>query len=411
MAVSNFIQLILVPILTCAALHGQPAYTLDLGEGVELVTEQGQIVHVYQVSALPQLQELFEQTIESLMKTATGQQICSVLLRGSVNHIEFHLGLRKAAALRVALGCQYSSEPIAIHEDNSLEKLNLLPGSSPRTFTLLVVDGENNWPFDSWTEPFTNQTYLVLSQKYLAQQLSPEFLAPLLAHETAVYFDGRSWIEDFRFVSHPTASSIQLRNAILNPLIFHSLASFRAFHMENKWLNELNSTSFIEPGLLNLAAMANSCNDDCLLKYIQLLTQHMLPYSMALMTYSPNYLASKKTELLSQPIADQESQTLLNALDNFVPMFRKHTSTNQPFLNTIFPLIGNLLSKEQLAIQDIFTGSLLNRDLALLVEARISFNSNKGQSLLEYLSTPELSAENIKFSQGPRPRIRTGWSQ
>jgi hypothetical protein len=56
----------------------------------------------------------------------------------------------------------------------------------------------------------------------------------------------------------------------------------------------------------------------------------------------------------------------------------------------------------------IMADSLLVRDLEILENFEVEMSGRKPQSLIDFMMQPLLSGYNIKFSQGPRPRIVIG---
>lgn len=352
-----------------------------------------------------------------IFQTQLGRALCRQILGGERDAIRFHLGVTMETAEVIARGCPRGSHHqwIVPTRPEDIRKLTL-NDSTPRTYK--VVEAEVSFPIESWTEPFTNTTVLVTP----ALPITPERWVQILAHETAVYFDGKA------NPAHPEAQQIpQLKNlallkagkidpliALSNPLQSHALTFVRALQVEELILNELVQAgklsadySFLEPGQQRLTN--DACADECLRSLVLKLRATLLPIGLPLLAFAPHYRSLILQELPRAPIGWHEpvwrnAQQVLNHL----PIdFLKNQFGGDPL--TDMKRVFEAGPEERQRFNEV--ALFLESELWPLEKDAVFGTTLRGfraVTLLEFMKQPLLSGYNVGLSSGPRVRIRTG---
>ena len=96
-----------------------------------------------------------------------------------------------------------------------------------------MVTNAPHFPFDSWTDPYSNNTVLLLRHQPGITDLNYGFVTQLVAHEMAIYFDSRSWPGSLDWNRMPSNGTMDMHygtnlrsihTSLANPLIANVFA-------------------------------------------------------------------------------------------------------------------------------------------------------------------------------------------
>ncbi|CAM5999387.1 unnamed protein product [Sphagnum balticum] len=350
------------------------------------------------------------------MQTRLGREVCQHILNAQPEAIEFHLGVRLPAARAIAKNCQpiEASAWLVANSYQEIRKFNL---NSAQARKYIIEVSNSSLPIESWTDPITNTTVLMVSAKgidhaHLVQQLS---------HEMAVYFDSKA------YPAHPNAQKIpQLRNlhlissggldplvAVSNPLIANSLIYIRALQVEFDIVKELVDHGVIAPPedlsnryLLHLTSPF--CKEECLESLILKFKPTYLRIALPLIAFAPYFRGPTAEELkrLELDWSSAQWKRFSTALYAAPLAFLKTPPTGNPLAD--MQRVFAASPSQDFAQAETFLGDdLWNLEWPLVKETTV----NDHMPLLEFLKTPLMSGYNILFSSGPRVRLRTGGTE
>lgn len=356
-----------------------------------------------------------DSAFEVIMQTSVGRGICRHILGADAANITFHLGVSPAAAEKIAADCATGDAPETwiFGSNANIRKLSITAGR-PRSYESLQA--EKDFPIESWTDPFTNTTTLIMGK----EGLTYERLVQLLAHEMAVYFDSKAnpahadalLIPEIRDLKIENAGKFNPLLAVSDPLIAHTMTYIRALQVEFKIVEELVEQAKISPPpdfhdrYLNYLISAE-CRQDCLMRLISHMREKYLPIGLPLLAFSPQFRMQVTGELVRfRPNWSEKRWSRVQEIFNSYPVeFLKSQFTG----NTLADIQNVFEDRQDLSSAEANVSQFLNEILwplekAALVNARV----NDNETFLEYMKTPLLSGANVLFSSGPRVRIGTG---
>ncbi len=354
-------------------------------------------------------------SFREILQTSTGSKICSHILGADPAALEFHLGISHDSSLAIAAQCksQASSDWYFPTSPNDIRKLTLKT-FKPRKYEIL--NAELDFPIESWTDPFSNTTVLILG----SEDLSHQRIVQLLAHEMAVYFDSKS------NPAHPDAGNIPaLRDlslinggrlnplvSITDPLIAHTMTFVRALQVEFSILDELVKAGKIQPteDLYDpylREIVSAQCQEACLQKLILNMRDRFLPIGLPLLAFAPHYRGLLATELSRVKVGWSMAQyaRMQSALNSLPVEFLKRQFSGNPLADLQNVFVSNWRAQPNFQTVSLF----LKEDLwPLEWDAITHSHLASGETLLEFMKRPLLSGYNILLSSGPRVRIGTG---
>lgn len=348
----------------------------------------------YPVSSVKLQSDIDRHTI-AILQTRIGKAICKDILAADEDLIRRNLGVTSTAAQIIASNCKSTrpnSSPYVVPSP-ATQKNSLLPATADRTF-VVVYSNNLDLGFDSWTEPFTNRTVLILN--------SSSSLLKILTHELMIYFDAKSWPGGPNWWSLPDLgdtilSSSDSNRSVLatqNPVIAQILAAIRAFKLEVEVLKDLHEQP---DAALNHSFLKLDCDEHCLFHAVKDSTYWVRPYLVDLLAFSPRYRA----EILQSAVVAEWREVL-----------EEYPRQRIQQLDLSFSLLGFFQKPEvevQLKTERIIFEELFPMDLKVLLQTNLQkFGTEQSINFLKYLGEPLLSGNANQSAMGPRPRIRTG---
>lgn len=361
------------------------------------------------------IQQDIDLAFDMILRTQIGRAVCRDLLGADPQALELHLGISKPKAAIIARNCSGSepSEWIYPTSPNDIRKLSL---KSPQARRYKLVHSAQSFPIESWTDPFSNSTTILMP----VTKISFPRLVQILAHEMAVYFDSKSHplypgaeeIPHLRDLNILSEGAINPMIALSNPLQAHTLTYLRALQVEFSILRELVDRELIvapkdlsDPYLLHLVSA--KCMHACIEELIVNMREIYLPISLPLLAFSPHYRAVMLRELprLQAVMSTEQKSNAQYALNFFPVQFMKHQFTG----DVVRDLSRVFYADESEATGFQIVSSFLQVGLWALEKPAISSaHFTSGITLLEFMKRPLLSGYNIAIASGPRVRVRTG---
>lgn len=355
-----------------------------------------------------------DRAFQEIMQTKVGRSICDRVFAARATPLALHLGLSKAASEAIVQDCHADPATDWVYETPA-QVVDQLSRSVLHPRHYLLMRAPLDFPIESWTDPFTNTTVLVLR----SGKLTHSRLVQLLAHEMAVYLDSKS------NPAHPAADHLPpLRRlvveggfpldpmvAISNPLVAHTLTYVRALQVEFAIIDELVAAKVIlpppdfnDPFLRDI--ISQNCQDECLQRLVAKMKLNYLPMTIPLLALAPHYRALleravERKPLLAQWLGADELKATFSAVVQFLS--KEYSGRPVKDLAKIFALKAPRPLAE-MAAQNFMQFKMSPLEALSLATARVS----RQQSLLEFMKAPLLSGYNINLSSGPRVRIKTG---
>lgn len=385
-------------------------------------------------------QDIIDESLFKISQTTTGQKIIRQILNCQKEAIEIHLGVSEQMAKSIGDKCSLTHKETASQNSLILESpLDVLSktidrsreeASVKRTYTFLLTHN-SEWSFDSWTNPSTNNTSIVLpidEQGHIVEDESR--ILEILAHETAIYFDSKFWSGSTQFETLPgvesfyndfTISKERVALALDNPIIAHSLAFLRAFQAEQNMTNELNKKNIIyfsAQDLLRRQQRIQSfgmCKGLCLHNFLKRQIEYQSNMALPLYAYAPSYrarlwtfLQENKEILPGNSFDTSESYLKELLLETPSRFYLDNTHNNIHILLEYFEYNFFTADSSFANLKDFNTFVELNIHPIHLEDLEKQKYPLSQQSALEYMATPLLSGFNVRMSSGPRPRIIVG---
>jgi hypothetical protein len=365
-----------------------------------------------ETSELP-IQKDIDRAFELILSTHIGRAVCRDILGADAQALETHLGMSPTEASIIAKDCAGSepSEWIYPTSPSDIRKITL---KSPQPRTYKLVHSDQSFPIESWTDPYSNVTTILISES----SISFPRLVQILAHEMAVYLDSKSHplypsadqVPHLRDLNVISSGEMNPLIAISNPLQAHTLTYLRALQVEFSILNELVSRNQIaapqdlsDPYLLEL--VSEKCQLACIEDLIEKMRGVYLPVSLPLLAFSPHYRALIERDLPKLNLNADERLKAGFALRALPIQFMKRQFTGDVVADLTRVFFADDLQKAHFQIvSDFLKDTLWNLEKPSLYSAHFS----SGLSLLEFMKRPLLSGYNIALASGPRVRIRTG---
>jgi hypothetical protein len=365
-----------------------------------------------ETSELP-MQKDIDHAFELILSTHIGRAVCRDILGADAQALEMHLGMSKTEAASVAKDCAGSepSEWIYPTSPNDIRKITL---KSPQPRVYKFVHSDQSFPIESWTDPYSNVTTILIS----GNSISFPRLVQILAHEMAVYLDSKSHplypsadqvphLRDLNIISSGVMNPLI---AISDPLQAHTMTYLRALQVEFSILNELVGQKQItapqdlnDPYLLEL--VSERCQLACIEDLIEKMRDVYLPVSLPLLAFSSHYRALIERELTQLDLNPNERMQAGFALRALPIQFMKRQFTGDVVADLTRVFFADESQKAHFKIvSDFLKNTLWNLEKPALYSAHFS----SGLSLLEFMKRPLLSGYNIALASGPRVRIRTG---
>lgn len=421
--------------------HLETAFTsLDelSGTGDSTYTDsRGYKYEIFFPSSRPSLQTIIDDISIELAKTKIGSAICSSILNHDPSLIESHMSVSIKAANEIARNCLWQDGPHPSPSRNSLvfssppevlNKLSIRPGSNQKRLFILVVTDAPSFPFDSWTDPFLNQTILLVRHTPQYSDLNKIFLTQLLAHELAIYFDGRSWpgtkewsnIEPNRIFNKYVGPSLRSMNTVLsNPLISNVFAFIRAFYVERAMIDDMvQNQGLMLPDryaydFKSFPFLAKDYTDRDLIDFVKTQSETLLPLSLPLVAWAPNYRAKKWRDLDDSVAGSQNQRTTDSTLvlKTYAPDFIQSFIESNP-LKELLNLPERRFGESAWQMtEQVFATLFFPNEFSFLIGVDSALSSKyrlSDFSVFRFMSEPALSGYNVRGSGGPRPRIRGG---
>lgn len=399
---------------------------------------RGYRYEIFFPSSRPYLQAIIDDISIHLAKTKIGSSICSSILNHDPNLIENHLSVSVKAANEIARSCLWpegalpdpsQSRLVFASPPEVLNKLSIRPGGVQKRLFILIVTDAPSFPFDSWTDPFLNHTILLVRHTPQYSDLNRIFLTQLLAHELAIYFDGRSWpgtkewsnIEPNQvFNKYVGTNNLRSMNTVLsNPLISNVFAFMRAFNVERAMIDDMVQNQGLELpdryryDLKSFPFLASNYADQDLIEFVKTQSQKLLPLSLPLVAWAPNYRAKKWRDLQSSVAGSQNQLTTDSTLvlKTYAPGFVRLFIESNPLKELLNLPEKRLGESAWQRTEQVFATLFFPNEFSFLMGVASTLSSEYGQSdfsVFRFMSEPALSGYNVKGSSGPRPRIRGG---
>lgn len=408
----------------------------DLTNGGDFHFEDshGYSYEVFFPSNRPEIQTLIDSITIDLMKTDLGQQICAGILNQNPQLIEMHLSVSSRAANVIAASCLWRASKVTSmvypSPEQVLNKLSVRPAAGQTRLYMVVVTDAPHFAFDSWTDPYTNNTVLLVRRSSAGtSDLNYAFLTQLVAHEMAIYFDSRFWpgTPEWKQVAPNLALDQQyagnmqaLETALANPLISNVFAFMRAFQVEKAMIDDLSAKGeILLPANYDYSSrqfpfLQDNCRRSCLAKYVEGEANNLLPLALPLVAFAPHYRTQRLSSLISAgegPPTDAKLNAI-RVLAQYAPQYI-HDSIKGDFLSHLIKIPNDpVVAKQREEAKEVFKTYLLQGDLKSL--SRLAANPPHRTAeaarfdIYHFLSRPLLSGFNVRISGGPRPRIRGG---
>lgn len=402
-------------------LHGSPEKTIT--------DQSGYSFRFFKVTEGSELQTLIDTIHFRLVTTAIGSVICTDLLGGKPELLELHLGMSPKSSRLAAAECRraryaHDGTPIVYNEPGlAPTRLTSTGAMLPRKY-VIVVTNRPDFPIESWTESYANQTTLVVHHSTDRSDLNLRFLAQALAHEMAIYFDAKSWpwgpgwsgIPELGKIKLTGATHEQVAMAALNPAIGTVLSFIRAFKVERQMMRELVSQGRLGPDQIyypnaDFPFLRLGCVGGCLRDFVMAQQNWLGGLHRSLLAFSPHFLSRKiESERQKSSFNGPVSKDAFSEVLQSLPIsYMRSMAMESAFEN--FILAPTKAEEEARAkTYELMMSAILPADLEILSQARFEFpeSGRSAMDALTYLSVPLLSDLNSVMSSGPRPRIRTG---
>ncbi|MCB0422287.1 MAG: hypothetical protein KDD61_14915 [Bdellovibrionales bacterium] len=286
-----------------------------------------------------------EQYTQILRSESLGRDICQLLGRSTANY-QVLLGINEAAAVRLIHECQKSWPDLLLSNQSfALEKIF----AQPRQYWKVYVKGAETLPLWSWTKA-SNRTVLFLKD---GEELADSQLRDILIHETAIALDGKFDIDEENWnFPQSRRDRCSLLAAIHLPSVKTVSTTLRALDIE--WSYGSGQTD----GSTENLEEKGSCRQKFIALYDKM----------------------------------KESLDFLNKQEFYEDSFWR------PFCR--FQEDVELLPQTKAGFLQAL--EILESEVTVTSSGRV-------ETLCEYLSTPQLSNQNIRFSRGPKPRFTGGW--
>jgi hypothetical protein len=415
-------------------LSTESAIHLLHGSGQSTIRDHlGYTYRIFKVAEFSELQALIDAATARLLATGIGLPVCFDLLEANPRLLVMHLGVSPGAAAAIASACAKQRAHVrldsVVYNDPEREPRRLTADGRPakRQYMIVVTDNPH-FPLDSWTEAISNLTTLVLHHSPSHSDLNLRYIMQTVAHELAIYFDGKSWPWGPGWNRVPELANITVNNstpdmvamAAVNPAISSVLAFIRAYKIEREMVKELLSQGHLgsEPiyyPFSEFPFLRLSCRKDCLKEYILHQIKWLEPIGRPLLAFAPHYRARRLDyERLQSaknrvPIADRLMEVLQEMPVSYLEKYRSKTS----FLETILELPGPAETQAQLLTHQLMRDELIPEELEILFSAEVYPPNRRDftMDMLTFLTIPLLTDANSSLSAGPRPRIRTGGTE
>ncbi len=404
-------------------LYGASPQTLDDPDGFTY-----RVFPVYEDS---NLQSLIDGVTLRLLTTAIGTSICRDLLNGDPALIARHLGISGVAADASAMECSQASRAKvtspAVHDANQDSSRLMGLNGTPKRRYVIVVTNRPDVAIDSWTEAFSNVTTLFLHHSSERSDLNLLYLSQAIAHEMAIYFDGKAWpwgpdwhrvreLESTRILG-PDLHGVQ--SAALNPAIATVLAFIRAYKVERQMIRELGAQGKLGPDpiyypVADYPFLRLNCGNECLKNYILEQRSWLSSLYRPLLAFAPHYRVRRLEQERATALLDHTGlDELLYRVLEIIPVKYIQTANRGGMFFEHFTKVRSAEDiAEDGATAKVMISSLLPSDLKLLASSRVELSYiNSKMDLLSFLTIPVLTDANSGISSGPRPRIRTGGTQ
>lgn len=394
----------------------------------------GYSYEVFFPSSRPEIQTLIDTITIDLMKTELGQQICAGILNQNPQLIEMHLSVSSRAANVIAASCLWRPSAVTSmvypSPDHVLSKLSVRPAAGQTRLYMIVVTDAPHFAFDSWTDPYTNNTVLLVRRSAAeGSDLNYAFLAQLVAHEMAIYFDSRFWpgTAEWKQIAPNLALDQQfagnmpaLETILANPLIANVFAFMRAFQVEKTMIDDLRAKGeILLPANYDYSSrqfpfLQDNCRRVCLAKYLETESANLLPLALPLVAFAPHYRTQRLAGLISAaegPPTDAKLNAI-RVLAQYAPQYI-HDSIKGDFLSHLIKIPTDpVIAKQRAEAKEVFKTFLLQTDLKNLNRFANQPSPRTTEAgrfdVYHFLSRPLLSGFNVRISGGPRPRIRGG---
>lgn len=371
------------------------------------------------VKADPPLQRRIDLAFSEILRTRVGQAICAGILGSRPEALVFHLGVSRDRAELMARDCARAEvQPMSwIVESSPLDinKLTLVPFKARR---YAIDQSLTSLPIDSWTDPFSNiTTFFTRDGRFPYSKL-----VQFLAHELAVYFDGKAnpahpdaqRLAALRDLKLEPAGAINPLVAVSDPLVAHTLTFVRALQVEYAIIDELVAAGRIAPPTDHEDAslrfiISPDCQQDCLLTLIMEMRKSYLPIGLPLLAYAPHFRSAMAAEILRiSPAWTLAQWSLYQRSFNQYPAEYIRTEVGSdrhpPEGVTRMFDVKTQSSDNFRSVTAFMRDELWELEVPLLRDTRLV----GGGTLLEFMKCPLLSGQNISLSSGPRVRIGPG---
>ncbi len=387
---------------------------------------------------LPKLKILINKSLVKIFKTDIGREIARNILNCDTDSIQMHLGVEEPFARDIAQSCHsYASNnkvdkrrryihPSPLHALKKTTDSGVVNDQSQRTYSIIFTK-DNDWIIDSWTNPSTNNTSIIIPLSEQETELDESRLIEVLAHETAIYFDSKFWTGSTEFTKIPGSKAFLnkfkdpkkiITIGLDNPLIAHSLAFIRAFKIELLITNELERDGHIsfkakdsERRRLKIESLLN-CRALCLHNFIKTKAEESIKLSLPLIAYAPSYrisfwkaIESDQIEAKRLSSSKEDLQSLI--LDLPSSFYKDHSRMS---IHILLEVMSASMNQREFHTPSDF--QILIRDKVLPFHFQQFEAQTHGlmihSSALDYMAEPLLSGYNTRMSSGPRPRIVVG---
>jgi hypothetical protein len=411
------------------ALSAEAAIRLLHGSGDRvLVDQEGYSFRFFHVQQRPELQSLIDGITARILGTTIGTAICTDLLSGKAELLEIHLGMSRNASIGAAEDCRnneiWGGSSVVFNEPGSVPTRITSAGiTTPRKY-VIVVTNRPDFPIESWTESYANQTTLVVHHSSSKSDLNLRYLTQTISHELAIYFDAKSWpwgpgwdrIPELSKIKLSGATREQVSMAALNPAVSTVLSFIRAFKIERQMMRELVAQGKLGPDQVyypsaDFPFLRLGCQGPCLKNFILEQQTWLASLHRSLLAFSPHYLSRKlNSETLNAPDSGfMVTDSFFEVLQSLPLSYMQSFTAGTAFESFIRPATEEEL-RARAKSNEVMLKAILPADLAILSGATFEFpdRGNAPMDALTYLTIPLLSDLNSNMSSGPRPRIRTG---
>ena len=371
------------------------------------------------VNADPPLQGRIDRAVGEILRSKIGQAICTGILGSRTEALAFHLGVSRERAELIARDCEgmrAQATPWVVETSSlDIEKLTLVP-FKPRRYAM--DQSLTSLPIDSWTDPFSNITTLFFHDG----QVSNSKLVQLLAHELAVYFDGKAnpahpdaqRLAALRDLKWESIGSLNPLVVVSDPLVAHTLTFIRALQVEYAIVDELVAAGRIappadysDPSLRFI--ISESCRQNCLMSLVMSMRKSYLPMGLPLLAYAPHFRSAMSAEILrvSPPWSSSQWSLYQRSFNQYPAEYiRTEVGSDR------HPPDGvtRMFDLKTQASDNFRSVTTFMRDELWALEEPVLRHTRLvgGETLLEFMKRPLLSGQNISLSSGPRVRVGPG---